>query len=492
MCPTQSSSPSARFVNWPQVDMSSTDSGYNEQSFTYVCMSTVDDLSYTPSAEERTRDAAQIAATGRRSWKTLKGKGEAVWPPHLEAALIEGKLLSSDIPDSSILAIHLALEKYQPDDSRSTKLFGRFPLRNRFISNYIFETTGKRRTPKQVGSRLQQLRDTCKGKRLLDLISNRNTSPTDCDPPISSPSPSSDNSIQATSPPPFRSHPQAKRTFIYVDILPEPLPWPSPFPIIRFTESGCNPLTIRFTSPPPDRDSSADPDLNNGVQSSSSSSHDPQNPVVTFASPSILHPQASFSVFLLGETTPVHSEVVPLICCASPLQGCEWTYSTTLVPGYWKTLCKCPDPSRYTIVQDIITIQNGSPDAGSIYPKPSTGDPNDNGATFSVVFRFSHSNATPAPLLAPHILQRPSDVDFVLSPTNTESSTASPFTPSSSVSVSTNFRVPLATYSQALCSANSVCYRLRINFCLPCVCCFTDEIETFSLTVEFFASYHSS
>jgi len=63
-------------------------------------MSTVDDLSYTPSAEERTRDAAQIAATGRRSWKTLKGKGEAVWPPHLEAALIEGKLLSSHIPDS--------------------------------------------------------------------------------------------------------------------------------------------------------------------------------------------------------------------------------------------------------------------------------------------------------------------------------------------------------------------------------------------------------
>jgi len=49
----------------------------------YVCMSTVDDLSYTPSAEEKSRDAAQIIATGRRSWKTLKGKGEAVWPPHL-------------------------------------------------------------------------------------------------------------------------------------------------------------------------------------------------------------------------------------------------------------------------------------------------------------------------------------------------------------------------------------------------------------------------
>lgn len=62
-------------------------------------MSTVDDLSYTPSIEERMRDAAQILATGRRSWKTLKGKGEAVWPPHLEAALLEGS--SSSLVNTS-------------------------------------------------------------------------------------------------------------------------------------------------------------------------------------------------------------------------------------------------------------------------------------------------------------------------------------------------------------------------------------------------------
>ena len=49
----------------------------------FINMSTVDDLSYTPSEEEKYRDAAQIAATGRRSWKTLRGKGEAVWPPKL-------------------------------------------------------------------------------------------------------------------------------------------------------------------------------------------------------------------------------------------------------------------------------------------------------------------------------------------------------------------------------------------------------------------------
>lgn len=38
-------------------------------------------------------------------------------------------------------------------------------MRNKFISDYIFQVTGKRRTPKQVGSRLQQLRDTTEGKR---------------------------------------------------------------------------------------------------------------------------------------------------------------------------------------------------------------------------------------------------------------------------------------------------------------------------------------
>lgn len=59
----------------------------------------------------------------------------------------------------------IGLENYQPDDSRETRLLGRFPMRNRFISDWIYEKTGKRRTAKQVGSRLQQLRDTCGGKR---------------------------------------------------------------------------------------------------------------------------------------------------------------------------------------------------------------------------------------------------------------------------------------------------------------------------------------
>lgn len=41
-------------------------------------------------ASQRTRIATEFVISGRKSWKTLKEKNEAVWPPYLEAALIEG------------------------------------------------------------------------------------------------------------------------------------------------------------------------------------------------------------------------------------------------------------------------------------------------------------------------------------------------------------------------------------------------------------------
>ena len=130
----------------------------------FVRMSAVDDLSYPLACDDRTRDAVNTIVSGRKSWKTLKGKGEAVWPPYLEAALIEGPShpYSFRRPPTHPLS---ALDKYRPETSRSTRSLSRFPNRNRFISDYIYHVTGKRRTAKQVGSRLQQLRDTCGGKR---------------------------------------------------------------------------------------------------------------------------------------------------------------------------------------------------------------------------------------------------------------------------------------------------------------------------------------
>ncbi|KAF5312807.1 hypothetical protein D9619_002355 [Psilocybe cf. subviscida] len=103
-------------------------------------------------ANPHTQDVFASIVKGRKSWKTLRG-GEVVWPPELEAALIEG------------------LKNYQPDDSRETHLLGRFPMRNRFISDWIFERTGRRRSAKQVGNRLQQLRDTYGENKLMKLLS---------------------------------------------------------------------------------------------------------------------------------------------------------------------------------------------------------------------------------------------------------------------------------------------------------------------------------
>ncbi|KAH8110480.1 hypothetical protein DFH11DRAFT_1547372 [Phellopilus nigrolimitatus] len=76
-----------------------------------------------------------------------QGKSEPVWPPLLERALVQ------------------ALLQFNPNDKRYGRALGRFPKRNRFISDIIFKRTGVRRSPKQVGSRLQQLKEADYGKQ---------------------------------------------------------------------------------------------------------------------------------------------------------------------------------------------------------------------------------------------------------------------------------------------------------------------------------------
>jgi len=44
------------------------------------------------SEEVETKEVFRDVVKGRKSWKTLKG-GEMVWPPELEAALLEGASL---------------------------------------------------------------------------------------------------------------------------------------------------------------------------------------------------------------------------------------------------------------------------------------------------------------------------------------------------------------------------------------------------------------
>ena len=144
----------------------------------YLTTSFVGDLSYQPPASQAA-GLAHTFVTGRKTWKTLKSKkNEAVWPVHIEAALFEGDLLCP-LPCMSLSEPDFltALEIYRPASSGDPRLLRRFPKRNRFISDHIFKVTGKMRTPKQVGSRLQQLRDTCQEERGQASLPHRLQSP---------------------------------------------------------------------------------------------------------------------------------------------------------------------------------------------------------------------------------------------------------------------------------------------------------------------------
>jgi hypothetical protein len=85
-----------------QPSTPATSDSYSSSQYHFVGMTSVTDFSYSPSEEEKTRNAAQIAATGRRNWKTLRGKGEAVWPPHL---YVESDLFVEERTDIRLVAL---------------------------------------------------------------------------------------------------------------------------------------------------------------------------------------------------------------------------------------------------------------------------------------------------------------------------------------------------------------------------------------------------
>jgi len=76
------------------------------------------------SANQETTEVFRSVFKGRKCWKTQKG-GEMVWPPELEAALLEGKLFSRPRLETVKRDFTSGLAKYQPDNSRETVLLGR-------------------------------------------------------------------------------------------------------------------------------------------------------------------------------------------------------------------------------------------------------------------------------------------------------------------------------------------------------------------------------
>ncbi|KAG6840681.1 hypothetical protein C0991_005142 [Blastosporella zonata] len=291
-----------------------------------------------------TQDVFQSIVKGRKSWKTLRG-GEIVWPPELEAALLEGTLHTLLLQPALINLT--GLSEYQPDDSRETRLLGRFPMRNRFISDFIFNKTGTRRTAKQVGSRLQQLRDTCGGKKLMKLLSpcrpvgrtrynNYRASGSD-DTDSSSDSSSSMPSTPIEAPNNFRSAGSSKpRTMISIDILP-------PF-------QTSSPMHSEW-------------DRTNDVihPSQHARPFHSIDPTVTFVAPSVMSAESSFVVYSAGVS--VFSETTQLNAAGVAPGRADGAllYSTTLVPGFWSRIAESSDPTQYAIVQDVISTGSETP-----------------------------------------------------------------------------------------------------------------------------------
>ncbi|KAK0435538.1 hypothetical protein EV421DRAFT_1908612 [Armillaria borealis] len=286
------------------------------------------------------QEVFQTIYNGRKSWKTLRG-GEMVWPAELEAALIEG------------------LEQYQPDDSRETRLLGRFPMRNRFISEYIFRKTGRRRTAKQVGSRLQQLRETCTGKRLMDLLS-----------PTVSPR------LIAT-----RLRRAEARAF-QLRLQDEVASFGFPSHEKQNSESpGRHTYCIDIL--PDDathRHSSATTSASAITDNARRISDEPRpiraiDPTLAFVSRSPIAANSNFTVLVDGvvvfsEMTSLTLRDTPPVEAASGTDGL--LYTTPLVPGYWKTISESSDPTKYTIYQDIVET------------------PHVSGTLYSATFKFSY------------------------------------------------------------------------------------------------------
>ncbi|KAJ6536358.1 hypothetical protein B0H19DRAFT_1240982 [Mycena capillaripes] len=311
---------------------------------------------------QTTKDVLQSVLRVRKSWKTLRG-GETVWPLDLEAALLEG------------------LENYQPDDSRETRMLGRFPRRNRFISDYIFEKTGKRRSAKQVGSRLQQLRESCGGKKLLHLLSPFRQ------PAYSGSSASSDSSGNSPVSPlfggqGFPSASCARHMVMYIDILPEGAP-----------------DAVGKASPP------VSLDTGDVVHASDRPRHlGSINPTVTFMSQTPVAAQSRFTVY--SEERALHAETTLLTPVEdAPVPG--FLYSTTLVPEYWKLISESPDPTRFTIYQEVVRDDNSA-------------------VVFSATYKFSYPSRQisgfPSPLDTQNSPNTRPDIDSLVSAASMEHS----------------------------------------------------------------------
>ncbi|KAL0063769.1 hypothetical protein AAF712_009326 [Marasmius tenuissimus] len=175
----------------------------------------------------------------RKTWRAIDSSGELIWCPELEAALIAGSNQIVTLTDITLTCSHLAgLEKYRPH-FLATPLSApqRFPRRNRWLSGYILEVTGKFRTAKQVGSRIQQLKRSCKDEKILRLVETK--------PSLRfTPEPLSRQSSTSGTYTTFKTPSSPQLLFADLVSYPGNPPWESPAPDFRSPTFGEGPWII--------------------------------------------------------------------------------------------------------------------------------------------------------------------------------------------------------------------------------------------------------
>ncbi|KAL1739841.1 hypothetical protein HDZ31DRAFT_48689 [Schizophyllum fasciatum] len=271
-------------------------------------------------------DPSRLDVTGRKAWKTLKGKGEAVWPPHLCVMISSG------------------LAAYQPD-TKSNKVLNRFPRRNRYISEYIYSRTGEWRTAKQVSSRLQQLKESCKDIKILEKLkleaynqTHPSQEPDDPSPRVRSlPAPtvslSDSERIQRSSaimqdavfPHTFCLDPRASNSEIYIDLN----------------------TAARYDAP------------------SFLSSEIAQPPILYFASRVALFPETVCTLFEGDGSVPLHRAACPLSFYGFSQtrdQLC-WHYTSVLPASIWQLMREHRHSGSFQVLQNVIMDHEQGQDA---------------------------------------------------------------------------------------------------------------------------------
>ncbi|KAJ7220883.1 hypothetical protein GGX14DRAFT_204470, partial [Mycena pura] len=227
-------------------------------------------------------EVLQSVLHSRRTRKTLSS-GEDVWPVHLEAALLEG------------------LEKYVPDDSRESRMLGRYRGRNQFVSREIFMATGEWRSSKQVGSRIQQLRHCSKDPKVRRLLD-----------PLRQPEPYSHDSTPNVN---TSVSPSARDINIS-------LPLPQMYAPLQLSyQLHMNGAESVYIQSNPQQPGSA--------------------PFVTFIFLSPIHAVSWFTVYLDGQV--VHTEGVTMNGhAAQGRQAQQYQLSAPLVPSCWRKIAESP------------------------------------------------------------------------------------------------------------------------------------------------------